>query len=132
MSPEQAQGGKVDIRSDIFSYGSVFYEMLTQEKAFHGQSGLETLTAILRDEPLPVSGEDLAIPDDVRDVVLRCLRKDPDQRFQSMSDVKAALEQIYFASRSGIMQAQSGHVEEAGDEGASVDRGAAVSESQLG
>ncbi len=107
MSPEQAQGGKVDIRSDIFSYGSVFYEMLTQEKVFHGSSGLETLTAILRDEPAPF-GEDLAIPDDVRDVVLRCLRKDPDQRFQSMGDVKAALEQIYFASRSGIMQAQSG------------------------
>jgi serine/threonine-protein kinase len=107
MSPEQAQGGKVDIRSDIFSYGSVFYEMLTGEKAFHGSSGLETLTAILRDAPRPFP-EALEIPEDVREVVLRCLRKDPDQRYQSMGDVKAALEQLYFASRSGIMQAQSG------------------------
>ena len=107
MSPEQAQGGKVDARSDIFSYGSVFYEMLTQQRAFHGRSGLETLTAILRDEPrkFPDTAD---IPEDVREVVLRCLRKDPDQRFQAMSDVKAALEQLYFASRSGILQAQSG------------------------
>ena len=112
MSPEQAQGGKVDNRSDIFSYGSVLYEMLAGEKAFHGKTGLDTLTAILRDEPrqfneLPGAGPN-EVPEDVRDVVLRCLRKDPDQRFQSMSDVKAALEQLYFASRSGILQAQSG------------------------
>ena len=107
MSPEQAQGGKVDARSDIFSYGSVFYELLTRQKAFHGKTGLETLTAILRDEPQPFpDGPDA--PEDVREVILRCLRKDPDQRFQSLTDVKAALEQIYFASRSGILQAQSG------------------------
>ena len=107
MSPEQAQGGKVDARSDIFSFGSVFYEMLTRQKAFHGKSGLETLTAILRDEPRPFP-EGLDVPEDIRDVVARCLRKDSDQRFQSMTDVKAALEQLYFASRSGILQAQSG------------------------
>jgi len=107
MSPEQAQGGKVDHRSDIFSFGSVFYEMLTQQKAFHGRTGLETLTTILRDEPRPFP-KDLDVPGEVRDVVMRCLRKDPDQRYQSMGDVQAALEQFYFASRSGIMQAQSG------------------------
>ena len=107
MSPEQAQGGKVDARSDIFSFGSVFYEMLTRQRAFHGKSGLETLTAILRDEPR--SFPDLPdMQEDIRDVVARCLRKDPDQRFQAMTDVKAALEQLYFASRSGILQAQSG------------------------
>lgn len=107
MSPEQAQGGNVDGRSDIFSYGAVFYEVLTRQKAFHGRTGLETLTAILRDEPRPFpEGPDS--PDDVRDVILRCMRKDPDQRYQAMTDVKAALEQIYFATRSGIVQAQSG------------------------
>jgi serine/threonine-protein kinase len=110
MSPEQAQGGKVDARSDIFSYGAVFYEMLVREKAFHGKTGLETLTSILRDEPRPFpDGSDVpGIPEDVRDVVMRCLRKDPDQRYQAMGDVKAGLEQLYFATRSGILQAQSG------------------------
>jgi serine/threonine-protein kinase len=107
MSPEQAQGGKVDARSDIFSYGSVLYEMLTREKAFRGKSGLETLTAILRDDPNEFpDGPDT--PEEVREVVLRCLKKDPDQRFQSMTDVRMALEQLYFASRSGILIAQSG------------------------
>ncbi len=107
MSPEQAQGGKVDTRSDIFSFGSVFYEMLTRQKAFHGKSGLETLTAILRDEPRAFP-EGLEVPEEIRDVVVRCLKKDSDQRFQAMSDVKVALEQLYYASRSGILQAQSG------------------------
>ncbi len=107
MSPEQANGAKVDSRSDIFSYGAVFYEMLTRQKAFHGRSGLETLTAILRDDPRPFpDGPDA--PEELREVVLRCLRKDPDQRYQSMEDLKAVLEQLYFAGRSGILQAQSG------------------------
>jgi eukaryotic-like serine/threonine-protein kinase len=107
MSPEQARGGKVDARSDIFSFGAVFYEMLTRQKAFHGKSGLETLTAILRDEPRSFP-DILEVQEEIRDVVARCLRKDSDQRFQSMTDVKVALEQLYFASRSGILQAQSG------------------------
>jgi len=81
MSPEQAQGGKVDARSDIFSYGSVLYELLTRAKAFHGPTGLETLAAILRDDPRKFP-DDSDVPEDVRDIVLRCLRKDPDQRFQ--------------------------------------------------
>jgi serine/threonine protein kinase len=107
MSPEQANGAKVDARSDIFAFGAVFYEMLTRQKAFHGRSGLETLTAILRDDPRPFpDGPDP--PEELRDVVLRCLRKDPDQRYQSMHDLKAVLEQLYFASRSGILRAQSG------------------------
>ena len=54
------------------------------------------------------------LPPEVQDVVMRCLRKDPDQRFQSMGDVKNALEQIYFASRSGIMQLSSGRLEAPG------------------
>lgn len=105
MSPEQAQGHKVDARSDIFSMGAVLYEMFTGERAFRGNSGLATLTAVLRDEPQEFSRKNVsASSSEVREIVMRCLRKDPDQRFQSMRDVKEALEQIYFANRSGVRQ----------------------------
>ena len=107
MSPEQAQGQSVDWRSDIFSFGSMLYEMFTGEKAFHGNTGLGTLTAVLRDQPKDFSTLGVEAPD-VQDVIRRCMKKDPDQRYQSMTDVKNALEQIYFASRSGIMQMSSG------------------------
>lgn len=108
MSPEQAQGQRIDARSDIFSFGAVLYEMITGERAFQGSSGLATLTAVLRDTPRSFAKSGLDSPAEVEDVVFRCLRKDVDQRYQSMSDVKDALEQIYFASRSGIMQLSSG------------------------
>ncbi len=108
MSPEQAQGNRVDARSDIFSFGAVLYEMLTGERAFQGNSGLATLTAVLRDNPKEFSKLNVQAPAEVQDIVMRCLRKDPDQRIQSMRDVKNALEQIYFASRSGIMHLTSG------------------------
>ena len=108
MSPEQAQGHRVDARSDIFSFGALLYEMITGERAFHGSSGLATLTAVLRDNPPEFSQSSADVPLEVQDVVMRCLRKDPDQRFQSMGDVKSAIEQIYFASRSGVMHLSSG------------------------
>jgi serine/threonine-protein kinase len=108
MSPEQAQGHRVDPRSDIFSFGALLYEMLTGERAFHGSSGLATLTAVLRDNPPEFAKTGVAVPSEVEEVVMRCLRKDPDQRFQSMSDVKNTIEQIYFAGRSGILQFAAG------------------------
>ena len=108
MSPEQAQGLAIDIRSDIFSFGSLLYEMLTGERAFHGSTSLNTLTAVLRDNPRPFSQLAPDTPPELQEIVLRCLRKDVDQRYQSLSDVKNSLEQIYFASRSGIMQLASG------------------------
>jgi serine/threonine-protein kinase len=108
MSPEQAQGQSVDARSDIFSFGAVLYEMLTGERAFQGNSGLATITAVLRDDPKDLSKMHIDVPPEAQEVVLRCLRKDPDQRFQSIRDVKNALEHIYFASRSGILTSASG------------------------
>jgi serine/threonine protein kinase/Flp pilus assembly protein TadD len=104
MSPEQAEGRKIDHRSDIFSFGSLLYEMLSGERAFHGNSGLETLAAVLRDTPKKIPD----IPPEVQEIAFRCLRKDIDQRYQAMADVKTALEQIYFAQRSGIMMMASG------------------------
>jgi serine/threonine-protein kinase len=108
MSPEQAEGKKIDPRSDIFSFGSVLYEMVTGDRAFHGGSGLETLAAVLRDTPRDFAKTGVDAPPEVQDIVMRCLKKDPDQRYQSMSDVKDSLEQIYFATRSGIMTGSSG------------------------
>jgi eukaryotic-like serine/threonine-protein kinase len=101
MSPEQGEGKKVDARSDIFSFGSMLYEMVTGRQAFHGDSKLSTLSAILKDDPKPVSAVAADVPRDLEKVITRCLRKDPDRRFQHMGDVKVALQELKEESDSG-------------------------------
>jgi serine/threonine protein kinase len=103
MSPEQAQGAKVDARSDVFSFGCVLYEMVTGRKAFEADSPLLTLTAILRDEPLPVSGIVTGIPPELVQLIHRALRKAPGQRFQSMQEMYAELAALKQKSDSGIL-----------------------------
>jgi TolB-like protein/Tfp pilus assembly protein PilF len=93
MSPEQAQGGAADRRSDVFSLGAVLYEMLTGQRAFKRSTALETMTAIVRDEPAPLSDHG-AFPSGLQRVVRACLRKEPDQRFQSARDLVRALEAL--------------------------------------
>src|SRR5512135_3223019 len=105
MSPEQAEGKKVDARSDIFSLGSVLYEMVTGQKAFQGTSKMSTLSAILHQEPKPVSGITPAIPAELERLINRCLRKDPERRFQHMDDVRVALLELKEDSDSGRLQA---------------------------
>ena len=97
MSPEQAEGKKVDARSDIFSFGSVFYEMLTGQRAFQRETRTSTLSAILRDEPKPLRG----VPRGVERVLSLCLRKDLRRRFQHIADVKIALDALREESDSG-------------------------------
>ena len=95
MSPEQAQGKPVDPRSDVFSFGAVLYEMFTGRRAFGGDTKMSTLAAILTHEPEPP--EPRASPDlprDLEKLILRCLRKSPDRRWQSMADLKVALEDL--------------------------------------
>jgi len=105
MSPEQAEGKKVDARSDIFSLGSVLYEMATGQKAFQGASKMSTLSAILHQEPKPVGTITPAIPPDLEKLISRCLRKDPLRRWQNMSDLKVALDELKEDSDSGRLQA---------------------------
>jgi eukaryotic-like serine/threonine-protein kinase len=88
MSPEQAAGRPVDVRSDIFSLGTVLYEMLAGRRPFQGDSGVSTIAAILTADPPPIPG----IAPEVTRLVERCLRKDVAQRFQSAAEVKAAIE----------------------------------------
>src|SRR5580765_7182634 len=85
MSPEQAEGKKVDARSDIFSFGSVLYEMATGRQAFHGDSKMSTLAAILNQEPKPISQLVPGIPRNLEKIIARCLRKDINRRFQIMT-----------------------------------------------
>ena len=101
MSPEQAEGKKVDARSDIFSFGSLLYEMVTGNEPFRRDSKLSTLSAILRDEPKAVGAIITDAPRDLEKIIARCLRKDPARRFQHMADVKVALEELKEESESG-------------------------------
>jgi Tol biopolymer transport system component len=101
MSPEQAEGKAVDARSDIFSFGSVLYEMLTGQRAFQGETKVSTIAAILREEPKPLSQVVEGLPREVERIVKRCLRKDPAHRFQHMDDLKVALEELKEESDSG-------------------------------
>jgi eukaryotic-like serine/threonine-protein kinase len=105
MSPEQAEGKKVDARSDIFSFGSVLYEMVTGRRAFYGDSKLSTLSSILKDDPAPLSSITPDVPRDLEKIISRCLRKDPERRFQHMADVRVALEELKEESDSGKLGA---------------------------
>ncbi len=87
LSPEQAQGRTADVRSDIFSFGALLYEMLSGHRAFTGGSPADVVNAILHEEPKP-----MAMPEALARVVGGCLRKRPDERFQRMTDVRIALE----------------------------------------
>ena len=88
MSPEQVRGKEADHRSDIFSFGVVLYELLSGGRAFQGETSVETMTAILKQE-LPELPE--TVPPGVREVVHHCLDKDPRSRFQSARDLSFAL-----------------------------------------
>lgn len=94
MSPEQAEGKRVDARSDIFSLGLILYEMLSGQRAFGRTSKISTLAAILRDDPPPVRQLAGDIPPEMEKVIGRCLQKDPARRYQDAADLKLELEDL--------------------------------------
>jgi tRNA A-37 threonylcarbamoyl transferase component Bud32 len=87
MSPEQVRGEPADHRSDIFSFGAVLYEMLCGRKAFNRNSAVETMNAILNDDPEAIVVTKGHMPPAMERLVLHCLEKSPENRFQSMKDV---------------------------------------------
>jgi eukaryotic-like serine/threonine-protein kinase len=110
MSPEQAEGKKVDARSDIFSFGSVLYEMVTGGQAFHGDTKASTMAAILKDKPRPAGQVVDGLPKEVERLISRCLQKEVNRRCQHMDDVKIVLEELKEEADSGVLEiaAESG------------------------
>ena len=91
MSPEQVRGRPADHRSDIFSFGVIFYEMLSGERAFRKDSGIETMMAILQEEPPQLSRVGKDVSPELEEIVEHCLEKSPEERFQSARDLAFAL-----------------------------------------
>ena len=98
MSPEQVRGQPVDHRSDIFSFGSVLYEMLTGRRAFRGDSPAETMAAIVQKEPPELSLEGQPLSPALDRLVRHCLEKSPSERFQSARDMAFDLQSVTAAS----------------------------------
>jgi len=105
MSPEQVKAEPTDARSDIFSFGSVLYEMLTGQRAFKRDTGAETMTAILREEPPELTESGYTGPLGLQKILGRCLEKSPDRRFQSAADLGFAIESLSDTSTGSASQA---------------------------
>jgi eukaryotic-like serine/threonine-protein kinase len=101
MAPEQIEGKKTDARTDIFAFGAVLYEMLTGKKAFEGKSQAGVVAAILEHDPTPLTTHLASAPPALDRVIKRCVSKDPDERWQSASDLTSELQWIAEAGAEG-------------------------------
>jgi hypothetical protein len=101
MSPEQLRGKTVDVRSDIFSFGAIFLEILTGKRAFSGETNADTMTAVLKDEPRGLVEDSTGLHPAFAGIVRHCLEKEPANRFQSASDLAFALKEaeLYSGAR---------------------------------
>jgi hypothetical protein len=87
MSPEQVKGESADHRSDLFSFGAILYEMLSGKRAFYGDTSVETMSAILKQDPPELTETGRTVPPALERVVRHCMEKNPEERFQSARDV---------------------------------------------
>lgn len=107
MSPEQLQGHTVDSRSDIFSAGTVFYEMATGKRPFSGATAAEIASAILRDAVKPVREQRGELPAGLEKIIARCLAKEPSQRYATAREMRDAMEQLRLESQRGSTGARA-------------------------
>jgi serine/threonine protein kinase/Tol biopolymer transport system component len=107
MAPEQAQAEEVDHRADIFAFGAILYEMLSGRRAFQGNTAVEALNAILKEEPPELAESGHEVPASLERVVRHCLEKDPAARFQSIGDVAFYLDAR--AAESGSISTSQSH-----------------------
>ncbi len=105
MAPEQLEGKEADGRTDIFAFGAVLYEMATGKKAFAGANQASLITAIMSSEPAPISAAQPTSPAALDRIVRTCLAKDPEERWQSASDLKRELRWIGEGSQSELARA---------------------------
>ena len=101
MSPEQAEGKPVDLRSDIFSLGTILYEMAGGKRPFQGDTGMSTIGAILKDEPDSIIELKPSLPRHIGRILRRCLAKSPDRRYQTALDLRNELEDLKHEVASG-------------------------------
>ncbi len=94
MSPEQVRGQAADSRSDIFSFGAILYEMVSGQRAFKGDSSVETMNAILKQDPPELADGAPQLNPGLERIIRRCLEKAPERRFQSASDLAFAIEAL--------------------------------------
>lgn len=125
MSPEQVRGKPADHRSDIFSFGSILYEMLSGQRAFRGETPADTMSAILKEEPAELSETARHVPPALERMVRHCLEKNPAQRFQSAGDLAFNLESLTETSAGGMTGALAAIAEASGPETAAPKKGVA-------
>jgi predicted Ser/Thr protein kinase len=101
MSPEQVQGKKIDKRSDIFSFGVLFYELITRRKPFPGDEPTGVMYKIVFEEPDRIDDKALSQPRELRQIVLKLLAKDPDKRYQDLSEAAVDIEKILHQMKTG-------------------------------
>ena len=99
MSPEQVRGRPTDARSDLFSLGTVIYELVTGRRPFQGDTGVQIALSVLEDEPPPMMTASGMAPPELEGLVRQCLRKLPEDRFQSAREVSLALDSLASSSR---------------------------------